>query len=102
MKIAVAATGKTTDSPVSDAAGRAPFFLIFENDELVKTIKNPFRVGGGGAGFAAAEMLADEKIDLVIAGEFGRNMSGALDAKKIRHSEIVEVSVAKALQLKQS
>ena len=47
MKTAIASENKTVDSSVSGAGARAPFFLIFENDELVKTIKNPFRVGGG-------------------------------------------------------
>jgi len=98
MKIAIASENKTVDSQVSEAGARAPFFLIFENGELVKTIKNPFRIGGGGAGFAVAELLADEKIELIIAGKFGGNMTGALENKKIQYSEVSGISAAEALQ----
>ncbi len=98
MRIAIAAIDEKTDSLVSEAAARAPFFLIFENGKLIKKIKNPFRIGGGGAGFAAAELLADEEVELIVAGKFGGNMTGALDAKKIRYLEIPETSVAEALE----
>ncbi|MCF7836869.1 hypothetical protein K9N08_04410 [Candidatus Gracilibacteria bacterium] len=98
MKVAVASENKTAGSLVSDEGGRAPFYLIFENGELVKILKNPFRVGGGGAGFAVAELLADEKVEFVVAGKIGGNMDGALDAKKIEHSEISGISVAEAIQ----
>jgi predicted Fe-Mo cluster-binding NifX family protein len=81
MKIAIASTGKTEDSDVSEVSGRAPYYLVFEDGRLVKTIKNPFAVGGGGAGFGVAKMLADEHVELVVAGKFGGNMEGALKEK---------------------
>ena len=98
MKIAIASEGKEKSSKVSETGGRAPFYLIFKNKELTKTIKNPFRFGGGGAGFAVAQMLADEKIDMVISGGFGSNMLGALKSKGIKHKEMADVTVEKALE----
>ncbi len=77
MKTAVASTGKTVDSLISDQAGRAEYYLIYEDGNLVETIDNPFKVGGG-AGFAVVKMLADKKVDTVLAGRFGVNMEEAL------------------------
>jgi len=87
MKIAIACLKNAVDSEVSQIAGRAPYYLIFEKGQLVKSIKNPFVVGGGGAGFGVTKMLADGKIKLVIAGKFGENMKIALNNKQIRFKE---------------
>ncbi len=87
MKIAIASEGKDENSEISLRGGRAPFYLIFENDKLIETIKNPFAVGGGGAGFSVAYMLSDKKIDLVICGRIGPNMQTALNEKKIKFKE---------------
>jgi predicted Fe-Mo cluster-binding NifX family protein len=84
MKIAIASEGKTEDSKISGAAGRALYYLIFEDKKLVKTIENPFRRGSGGAGYSVARMLANEKIDEVVAGQFGGNMTGALEENGIK------------------
>lgn len=88
MKIAIASTGKDLESEVSPVAGRAPYYLIFDQSgNLVETIKNPFAVGGGGAGFGVTKMLADKGISLVVAGHFGGNMRMALEEKGIKYME---------------
>ena len=97
MKIAVASKGKDKKSKVSEVAGRAPYYLIFDGKELKKVIKNPFRVGGGGAGFGVAEMLADEGVNLVISGRFGNNMIGAMESRGMKYKEVEGISVEKAL-----
>ncbi len=83
MKMAVASTGKAEASEVSPVSGRAPYYLIFEDKKLVKVIPNPFKVGGGGAGFGVAKMLKGEGISLVIAGNFGEKMMDYLKEKGI-------------------
>ena len=97
MKIAIASVGRDENALVSDISGRAPFYLIFEDKKLVKIISNPFRMGGGGAGFGVAKMLADEKVDLVIAGSFGPNMVSSLENSNIRIKEMIGVTVKQAL-----
>jgi predicted Fe-Mo cluster-binding NifX family protein len=78
MRIAVAALKKKEDSEIATQAGRAPFYLVFDDSgTLVETLKNPFSKGGGGAGFGVAKMLADSGIDTVVAGKFGQNMQSA-------------------------
>ena len=87
MKIAIASEGKEIESEISEKGGRAAYYLIFEKKKLIETIKNPFAAGGGGAGFSVAYMLAEKKIDLVIAGKFGGNMESALKEKGLKFEE---------------
>ena len=87
MKIAIASEGKDLNSEISSKGGRAPFYLIFENKKLIEVVKNVFAVGGGGAGFSVAHMLADKKVNLVIASKVGGNMIGALKDKGINFKE---------------
>ncbi len=97
MKIAISSKGKDEDSEVSKVSGRAPYYLIFEDCNLVKSIKNPFRIGGGGAGFSVVEMLAEENVGLVLSGNFGHNMKKALDDKGISYKEISCIKIREAL-----
>jgi predicted Fe-Mo cluster-binding NifX family protein len=87
QRIAVASEGKDIDSEISLRGGRAPYYLVFEGKKLVESVKNPFAVGGGGAGWSVAHMLADKKVDLVYAGRAGPNMEFALKQKKIKFKE---------------
>jgi len=98
MKIAIASTDKTEATKVSKMAGRARYILFFENNKLVKTLKNPFAAGGGGAGFAAAKIIADEKAEIFIAGQLGQNMKDTLDKKNIRYLELPDISIKEALE----
>lgn len=87
MKIAIASNEKNEEGNVSEISGRAPYYLIYENGELVKTIKNPFLMGGG-AGPAVVQMLYNEKVEMIISQKFGEKMKAAMDAKKIKYKEI--------------
>lgn len=91
MKVAIASLGENENSQISPVGGRAPYYLIFENKKLVKVIKNPFRIGGGGAGFGVAKMLADEGVEMVVAGRIGPNMKAALEEKGIKYLEATGV-----------
>lgn len=82
VRIAIAGTEQ-----IEQNAGRASRYSIYENGTLVKVLKNPFAVGGGGAGFGVAHLLAQEGVEKVVAGRFGPNMLGALDEKGIAHEE---------------
>jgi len=97
MKIAIASEGKTKDSEISERGGRAPYYLIFEKKKLVETIKNPFATGSGGAGYSVAYMLAEKKVNLVIAGKVGGNMVSALEQKGIKFKEESEKKVSEVI-----
>ena len=98
MKIAIASTDKKETAKVSPVGGRAEYYLIFDNKKLVKSIKNPFAVGGGGAGFAVAQMLANEKVDLIVCGRVGPNMQTALETKGIKLKLITGKTVKQFLK----
>ncbi|MBW2999372.1 hypothetical protein KY339_01760 [Candidatus Woesearchaeota archaeon] len=98
MKIAVASVGKEESSEVSPVGGRAPYYLVFEDRKLVKTISNPFRVGGGGAGFGVAKMLENEKVELAICGKFGPNMQNALESSGIKTKTVTGKTVKQAVE----
>jgi len=84
MKIAIATVDKSAQSQISTRGGRAPYYLIFNQEgELLETIKNPFSTGGGGAGTGVAKMLGDKNVDIVIAGEVGEKMAESLKNKNI-------------------
>ena len=88
MKIAIAIINKEENAEISERGGRAPYYLIFnEKGEFIETISNPFALGGGGAGFAVAKMLADKGVDVFVAGTIGGNMAGALKERGIKHFE---------------
>ena len=79
-KIAIASGGKTTDSQVEFQGGRAQW-LIFFNDkgELIETLENPFYQDRSQAGVKCAELLADKKITIFVAGNIGNKMVEALE-----------------------
>ena len=93
MKIAIASEGNNQDSKISSKGGRAPYYLIFEGKKLIESIKNPFAIGSGGAGFSVAYMLAEKKVNLVIAGKLGENMISALEKKGIKFQEESEKKI---------
>jgi len=88
MKIAVASEGDNYESVVSEKAGRSPYYLIFENNKLLESIKNPFAVGAGGAGFSVAYMLADKGVKKLFAPELGENMVVALAERDIKNVKV--------------
>ena len=85
MRIAIAANKPSIDGDISDRAARAPYILIFEDGELVETIKNPFAVGGGGAGWSVAYLLGEKNVDLFVAERIGPNMQRALEEQGIKY-----------------
>ena len=89
MKIAIATMNKEATAQISAQAGRSPFFLLFDEQGVVmEVLKNPFSVGGGGAGFGVAKMLSDKDVTTVAGEKFGANMIGALKDRGIQHEEI--------------
>jgi predicted Fe-Mo cluster-binding NifX family protein len=97
MRIAIAVDEKNENAFISKRAGRASYYLVFnEKGDLLETLDNPFARGGGGAGYGVAKMLSDRKVDVAIAGRMGDNMKEALISRRLRFGEISEGSAKNA------
>jgi len=88
VKIAVAAESGTESSKISDKAGRAPFFLIFDSrGAFIKAIKNPAQYQQGGASSSVTTLLKKESVKTLIAVKFGAKMENNLKAAGIEYLE---------------
>ena len=102
MRIAFVSEGEgSLDDEVSPRFGRAPTFVIVElNGEIkeVKVVKNPGVGSSGGAGIKAVQKMVDEKVDVVVAGNFGPNSLAALDGLGIKHVQLPRISIREAIE----
>jgi predicted Fe-Mo cluster-binding NifX family protein len=85
MKIAVASSGNTLDAPVDPRFGRCPWFLVVDSDTMqFRAIANPAVSAAGGAGIQAAQTIAREGAQALIAGNVGPNAFQVLSAAGIQ------------------
>ena len=85
MKIAIASTGESLDSRISLDFGRAPFFLIIDQDSMEMTaVENPYIEAQPCAGILVAEILAKEGVKLAIAELCGERAAQALQRAEIK------------------
>ncbi len=84
MKIAVSATGTTLDSEVDPRFGRCQYFIIVDAETLqFEAVENTSTVASGGAGIAAAQMIAGKGVKAVLTGNCGPNAYQVLSSTGI-------------------
>ncbi len=105
-QIAVAAESSSESSKISDKAGRAPYFLIFDcSGAFIKAIKNPAQGQRGGASSSVTALLKKESVKTLIAVKFGSKMENNLKAagiKYLEHSGIAKKVVDTIIKSKRS
>jgi len=85
MEICITATGNNLDTALDPRFGRAMYFLIVDDKgKLIKVIKNTGVQAMRGAGITAAQIVAEEKVKIVITGNIGPNASMVLSGAKIK------------------
>ena len=85
MKIAIAAEAADPTAQIARHGARAPYYLIYDhNGTLLATIENPYVDIERGAAPKAAQLLKQEGVDELIAGEFGGQFVIELEALDIR------------------
>ena len=93
VKIAVAAESNTESSRISDKAGRAPYYLIFDGTgTFIKAIKNPAQYKQGGASSSVTALLKKESVKIFIAENFGAKMENNLKAAGIEYRELTGIA----------
>lgn len=97
IKVAIASDHDSTSSLVSGNGSKAPYYIIFENKQYLKTIKNPFVFNSGKAGVDISLMLLAEGVNIVIAGNFERIMREYFIENNIEFYEIADLTVVEAL-----
>lgn len=101
MKIAIASTGLTLQSNVSNVFGRSPNFIIvdLQNDEIenISPIENPAK-NERGAGNLAAQFIIDQGVEALILGELGNVAFGILRNAGIKIYKIRPGNVEKNLK----
>ena len=85
MKITIPMNEQTLESGVCPSFGRAPYFLLYDtNTNESKWIANSAAESSGGAGIAAAQLLADSGADTLITPRCGENAEKVLSGAKIK------------------
>jgi predicted Fe-Mo cluster-binding NifX family protein len=83
--IAVASDGPEPQT-VSEVAGRAAYFLLFDGSgNFLSAERNPFAGVPGGAGPKVAAFLSGKGVTLVLAEEFGAKMERALISYNMKY-----------------
>jgi len=83
-KICVATKEKSVASAVSDKAGLAPYFIIFdEKGKMTESIANPYK-DKEGAGRSVAELLKNKGVTFIVAEEFGGQIAEVMKSKGIK------------------
>ena len=85
MKIAIPSMGPSLESPYSHVFGRAPYFLIVdENGNLLEALQNPGYASRGGAGIATANFLVGKGVNVVLTASIGPNAFRVLSSVGIQ------------------
>ena len=85
MKVAVSATGPDLEAQVDSRFGRCQYFVIVDPDSMQSEgIENSSAVAPGGAGIAAAQMIAGKGVEAVLTGNCGPNAYQVLSPAGIK------------------
>jgi len=85
MKICITSKGPGKEDLLEERFGRAPYFLISDNETGEwKSIENPFAGAAGGVGPRAAQILVDNGAKILVTGNVGGNALNALNAAGIK------------------
>lgn len=103
-KICITSTGPALNSSIDPRFGRCQYFLVVdEKGKLVKKILNEAGQAMQGAGISAAQIIANEKVGVIITGNIGPNAYNVLNSSKIKiFAGVFGVSVKQAFEMYRS
>lgn len=84
MKIAITASGNTLDSLIDSRFGRCTYFAIYDTElKSTEFLLNPSKEAQEGAGPAAVQFVAAQKVSKIVSSVFGMKIKSLLDSLKI-------------------
>lgn len=84
MKIALSMTAPSLDADIEPRFGRCPCFIIVDPETMeFETIENSGAAASGGAGTAAAQLVASQGVKAILTGSCGPNAHQVLSAAGI-------------------
>ncbi|MDD4610297.1 MAG: NifB/NifX family molybdenum-iron cluster-binding protein [Bacteroidaceae bacterium] len=94
MKIAIPVDDKSMETSVCQSFGRAPYFLIYNNESKESTfLDNSAAASQGGAGIKAAQTIVDNQVRALITPRCGENAANVLKAANIEIYKTVNDSI---------
>lgn len=85
MKIVIPVDYKDMEANVCVSFGRAPYFLVYDTETKESTfIDNSAAASTGGAGVKAAQIIVDNKADVLLTPRCGENAANILKAGDIK------------------
>lgn len=97
-KIAIASNGKTLEGQVDLRFGRCLYFLIVNSEtEEFKVLPNTADSMSRGAGISAAQLVVDQKVEAVIAGNFGPKAVNVLSQSGLKIFSVSGKTVKKVI-----
>lgn len=85
MKIAIPVDNKNLESSVCISFGRAPYFLIYDTQTKESNfVDNSAAASQGGAGIKAAQLIVDQKVEVLLTPRCGENAAEVINAANIK------------------
>jgi predicted Fe-Mo cluster-binding NifX family protein len=99
MKLAISSSGRELDSGLDPRFGRCPFFIIVDPETMnFEVVDNSSSMSSGGAGIAAAQLIAGTGATTVLTGSCGPNAFEALSNAGIKTMTGLSGSVRQAIE----
>lgn len=99
MKMAISATGPSLDAEVDPRFGRCQYYIIIDPDTMqFEAVENSSMMAAGGAGIAAAQMIANKGAQAVLTGNCGPNAYQTLSAAGLQVITRVSGRIQDAVQ----
>lgn len=99
MKIAIPVNAKSMESAICQSFGRAPYYLFYDGEEGTSEFKeNSACASQGGAGIKAAQLIVDEKADVLLTPRCGENAAQVLRGAGVKMYKTMNDSIRENIQ----
>ncbi|MDD4321803.1 MAG: NifB/NifX family molybdenum-iron cluster-binding protein [Acidaminococcaceae bacterium] len=99
MKIALPVDEGKNETGICISFGRAPYFMFYDTETKDSSfLLNSAAESQGGAGIKAAQLLADNKVDVLLTPRCGQNAAEVLQSSNIKIFKTIGASVRENIQ----